>query len=88
MSSSSKLNAYGLYIRNHKINEDQLARRLKIPKTVLFQDMIYNGNVYNKSVKFYYALADISGVSLDEIIEEIRKLDDSLKIQREGFDGN
>lgn len=82
MVSSDRLNAIGMYVKNHDIDKEQFAKILKVPLNVLNSDLTYQGNIYNKSVRFYYALAKVSGLPLDDIIKEIRKLDTSIKKQR------
>lgn len=82
MVSPDRLNAIGTYVKNHDIDKEQFAKILKVPLNVLNSDLAYQGNIYNKSVRFYYALAKVSGLPLDDIIKEIRKLDTSIKKQR------
>lgn len=82
MVSPDRLNAIGMYVKNHGIDKERFAKILKVPLNVLDSDLAYQGNIYNKSVRFYYALAKVSGVPLDDIIKEIRKLDTSIKKQR------
>lgn len=82
MVSPDRLNAIGMYVKNHDIDKERFAKILKVPLNVLDSDLAYQGNIYNKSVRFYYALAKVSGVPLDDIIKEIRKLDTSIKKQR------
>lgn len=71
-----------MYVKNHDIDKEQFAKILKVPLNVLNSDLAYQGNIYNKSVRFYYALAKVSGLPLDDIIKEIRKLDTIIKKQR------
>lgn len=82
MVSPDRLNAIGMYVKNRDIDKEQFAKILKVPLNVLNSDLAYQGNIYNKSVRFYYALAKVSGLPLDDIIKEIRKLDTSIKKQR------
>lgn len=82
MVSPDRLNAIGMYVNNHDIDKEQFAKILKVPLNVLNSDLAYQGNIYNKSVRFYYALAKVSGLPLDGIIKEIRKLDTSISKQR------
>ena len=82
MVSPDRLNAIGMYVKNKDIDKKQFAKILNVPINVLNSDLAYQGNIYNKSVRFYYALAKVSGLPLDDIIKEIRKLDTSIKKQR------
>ena len=78
-----------MYVKNNDIDKKQFAKVLNVPINVLNSDLAYKGNIYNKSVRFYYALSKVSGVRLDDIIKEIKKLDTSLKKQRgETLNGN
>ena len=82
MVSPDRLNAIGMYVKIHDIDKEHFAKILKVPINVLNSDLAYQGNIYNKSVRFYYALAKVSGLPLYDIIKEIRKLDTSIKKQR------
>ena len=82
MVSPDRLNAIGMYVKNHDIDKEKFAKILKVPLNVLNSDLAYQGNIHNKSVRFYYALSKVAGLPLDDIIKEIRKLDTSIKKQR------
>ena len=82
MVSPDRLNAIGMYVKNNDIDKQQFAKILNVPINVLNSDLAYQGNIYNKSVRFYYALSKVSGVPLDDIIKEIKKLNLSINKQK------
>lgn len=83
LPDADKLNALGLYIKNNGIDILEVANQMGISKDALRGDLMYQGDIHNKAIRFYFALADVTKKPLQEILQEIDKLDANLKEQRE-----